>query len=250
MAHGAQLFVQEDGECRYRTIPTRRGAEPGDAQAGAPRSILVRLNIAMIHCMETTEGGPFNTDDETYVEVHGATPAGAVDKRLPGDDDYYSVPPGRMNIWIDRDGHQRPRPLIWAGELAEGQTATFNVTIRDQDNKSLHIFVQGRRVFGSDQDDHIGSWGVRLTNRHGKLEVQWEGGRDARYLPNNGNTAVVAPEPFAAFFACRGYNLIAHAMVTTPDQLAALDQAEMAQDRSFQPKPSPIPMSERMGLRK
>ena len=112
--------------------------------------IAVQLSIDGFRADRTTNSdfptkGPEDRD-EAFIEVFGQdlTTFG-INHRLPDvhgtKDDYYGMRAGNVKSsgapesWINQQGHVVQNPILWRGELAEGERAGFLVLVREQDNE-------------------------------------------------------------------------------------------------------------------
>lgn len=122
---------------------------PSGAQATS-EPIAVQLSIDGLRVDQTTNSdfptkGP-EVRDEPYIEVLGQDfRTFAINHRLPGvhgtSEDYYESRKGDVMLaakpetWTNLQGHIVQNPILWQGELAEGERAGFLVLIREQDNE-------------------------------------------------------------------------------------------------------------------
>ena len=131
------------------TIASLLAASPVISQS-ISEPIAVQLSVDGLRADQTTNSdfptkGPEDRD-EVYVSVFGQdlTTFG-INHRLPSvhgtNDDYYGIRTGNVKSvgapesWINQQGHIVQNPILWRGELAEGERAGFLVLVREQDNE-------------------------------------------------------------------------------------------------------------------
>ena len=197
-------------------------------QTALAKTLKVELNIEAVHCMEPSRHS-VDQEDQLIILVRGQSPKEDYMKRLPADDNYYR---GMKNVhltqsgWPDRHNKKNEKPILWRGNLREGQTAKFFVVLAAQQSRELAVVSQDLAHFwGTKQitsyveenkHDVLGSFTVIMKNVAGELQVTWNAGDYTRHSVGDGNA-----KPFgldAAFFGLGGpseasYNMIANAIV-------------------------------------
>lgn len=179
---------------------------------GLPNIVVYLDNLTAFETSDDSSGGLGNTRDEVYLQVQASTPQGIYGVRLPRRDDqedYYSFPTrnysataGDMSSWINRDNAYMGKPIIYSGELADGQSMTFNVLILEQDNTNLGVTrsaikagltastpIAGTNPYGlagiaaglaltelipdTTAGDVIGGFSLTIVNKAGNIEQTW-----------------------------------------------------------------------------
>lgn len=177
--------------------------------APATKVLHVRLTVESLHCIKPTERNVLkkHRGDEVYLVVAGKAPSGLVNKRLPGEKDFYRIKKGQKAAatgWKNRDGKEVGRPVLWAGSLRPGQHVRLTVLMIEQDSKLLAKIIQklaavfrkavgvAKGLFGKEHravgtvqqvldeaakvikangNDYLGSVTVVVRNDNGKLQV-------------------------------------------------------------------------------
>ena len=205
----------------------------------------VKIAIEKMHCIRPTENGWINDRDELYIAVAGKTPAGSLKKRLPRNDDYYEFwegTRGEKRGWTNQNQRKQGKPVIWEGELENGESADFLINIGEQDNKNLPIFKKiGQKILeylskaseennedkygmyitsakylidflpASDKDDIIGTFLMRVKNYGGRISVTYDDLLHMKLFPRHPEAQSVGN--LASYFECHGtsrshYNLV------------------------------------------
>lgn len=161
--------------------------------------MIVMLKIDDIACWKTVSSGPFDTRDEVYLTLRGASRQGAIEyPRIspPPPEDYYGLHKGEHAYFIH----------LWDGSVGIGETAFLTVAILEQYNAQLRGITslaigavtglaallvapelgevalaklqEGAKSFVNSlvtEEYHvIGAFCVRITNRNNNLQYKWD----------------------------------------------------------------------------
>lgn len=159
----------------------------------------------------STTNTPYEGADELFFHVMQVGPGGLQSaQQVPGGGDAYKVvAPNVYDIssWRNKDGDQVSAPLLWAGNMKHGDEVTLGVLALEDDWDNLKKTKNGiidamtklassagaipyvgptiAAVAGGvavvnelyvpdiDEDDLLGGFGVRFTNRCGRIQTVW-----------------------------------------------------------------------------
>jgi hypothetical protein len=200
--------------------PKKKDPTKGLVASGA-KVLHVRVSVESLHCIKPTERNILkkNRGDEVYFVVAGKAPSGLINKRLPGDKDYYRIKKGQKLAaapgWKNKDGKDVGRPILFAGSLKPGQHVRLTMLMIEQDSKVLAKIIQklagifrkvsgiatgiarkepkaidtvqkvldeATKVLKSDGNDYLGSVTLVVRNDNGKLQVSDLAGAKTREL--------------------------------------------------------------------
>ncbi len=173
----------------------------------------VTITVDTMLCIKPTDGpGPVNDRDEVYFVVKCTGPGKAdAARRLPANDDYYEFKKGthgEKTGWTNQNQMKQGNPILWAGNLANGEICQVLVVVGEQDNKDLpkiartvaavgavatpivgDFFGAGaagkkigeyldkiQKLIKDNPDDVIGSFSVSVKNDNNKLVVEYVAG--------------------------------------------------------------------------
>jgi hypothetical protein len=183
-------------------------------------ALRVQLTMDQLECFRTNDHNILkkNRGDEVYLVVAGKAPAGVINKRLPGDKDFYRFKKGQKagaSGWKNKDGKEVGRPVLWAGSLQPGQHVRLTMLMVDQDSKLLANIIQkiasvfrkvsgvatgiagkdpkavdivqqvldeAAKVIKSNGNDYLGGVTVVVRNDNGKLQVSYLAGAKTKDL--------------------------------------------------------------------
>jgi hypothetical protein len=188
--------------------PAKKDPTKGLSAPGA-KALRARVTMDQLECIKMTERNILkkNRGDEVYLVVAGKAPSGLVNKRLPGDKDYYRFKKGQKagaTGWKNKDGKEMGRPVLYAGSLKPGEHVRLTMLMIEQDSKVLANIIQkiasvfrkvsgvamgiagkepkavdtvqkvldeAAKVIKGNGNDYLGSVTIVVRNDNGKLQV-------------------------------------------------------------------------------
>src|SRR5262245_32074490 len=104
--------------------PAKKDATKG--LSASAKALRVQISMDQLECIRMTERNILkkNRGDEVYLVVAGKAPSGLINKRLPGDKDFYRFKKGQKagaTGWKNKDGKEVGRPVLFSGTLRPGE---------------------------------------------------------------------------------------------------------------------------------